>query len=121
VRIRPEDKEKTAFFIGKELWQFTVMSFGLCNAPATFERLMEKVLQQLINKICLIYLNDVIIFSEDFEGMLKRLEQVFFRLKSANLKLNPKKCSFLRKEIKLFRSCDFGKRGLYGQRKNFFC
>jgi len=100
VRIRPEDREKTAFSIGKGLWQFTVMPFGLCNAPATFERLMEKVLQQLINKICLVYLDDVIIFSEDFEGMMKRLEQVFSRLQFAKLKLNPKKCSFLRKEIK---------------------
>jgi len=61
---------------------------------------MEEVLQQSINKICLVYLNDVIIFSENFEGMLKRLTQVFHRLRSANLKLNPKKCSFLRKEIK---------------------
>jgi len=62
MRIRPEDREKIAFSIGKGLWQFTVMLFGLCNAPATFERLMEKVLQQLINKICLVYLDDVIIF-----------------------------------------------------------
>jgi len=91
----PEDREKTAFSIEKG-WQFTVhMLFVFCNAPATFKRLMEKVLQQLINKICLIYLDDVIIFIEDFEGMLKQLEQIFFRLRSANLKLNPKKCSFL--------------------------
>jgi len=76
------------------------MPFGLCNAPATFKRLMEKVLQQLINKICLVYLDDVIIFSKDFEGMMKRLKRVFSRLRSANLKLNPKKCSFLKKEIK---------------------
>jgi len=78
------------------------MPFGPCNVSATFERLMEKLmmLQQLINKICLVYLDDVIIFSEDFEGMLKRLEQVFYRLRSANLKLNPKKCSFLKKKIK---------------------
>jgi len=53
--------------------------------------------QQLINEICLVYLNNVIIFSEDFEGMMKRLEQVFYRLRSANLKLNPKKCSFSEK------------------------
>jgi len=45
VRIRPEDREKTAFSIGRGLWQFTVMPFGLCKAPATFERLMEKVLR----------------------------------------------------------------------------
>lgn len=44
VKLRDEDKEKTAFSIGKGLWQFTVMPFGLCNAPATFERLMEKIL-----------------------------------------------------------------------------
>jgi len=74
------------------------MPFGFCNAPATFKRLMEKVLQ-LINKICLVYLDDVIIF-EDFEGIMKRLEQIFSWLRSANLKLNPKKCSFLKKEIK---------------------
>jgi len=57
VKIRSEDKEKTAFSIGNGLWQFTVMPFGLCNAPATFERLMEKVLQQLLFKICLVYLD----------------------------------------------------------------
>jgi len=52
------------------------MPFDLCNAPATFERLMEKVLQQLIKKICLVYLDDVIIFSKDFEGMMERLVEV---------------------------------------------
>jgi len=87
--------------MSKRLWQFTVKLFGLCKAPAIFERLMEKVLQQLINKICLVYLDDVVIFNEDFEGMMKRLEQIFYRLRSANLKLNPKKCSFLKKEILL--------------------
>jgi len=100
VKIRSEDKEKTAFSIGKGLWQFTVMPFGLCNAPATFERLMEKILNQLLFKICLVYLDDVIIYSDNFEEMLSRLERVFARLRSANLKLNPKKCSFFKKEIK---------------------
>lgn len=70
VKIRPEDKEKTAFPIGKGLWQFTVMPFGLCNAPATFERLMEKVLKKFLTKIYLVYLDDVIIFGKSFEEML---------------------------------------------------
>jgi len=80
VKIHPEDKEKTAFLIGKRLWQFAVMHFGLCNAPVTFEQLMEK-LQQLLYKICSVYLDDVIIFSKDFEDMLERLKQVSYDMK----------------------------------------
>jgi len=58
IKICPEDKEKTAFSVGNGLWQFTVMPFGLCNAPTTFERLMERILQGLVTKICLVYLDD---------------------------------------------------------------
>ena len=65
------------------------MAFGLCNAPATFERLMENVLGDLR---CLIYLDDVIVHASTFERELERLGLVFSRLKAANLKLNPKKC-----------------------------
>ena len=61
VDLDPKDKEKTAFTIGTGLWQFTVMPFGLCNAPATFERLMETVLAGLSWKTCLVYLDDIIV------------------------------------------------------------
>ncbi|GBM59103.1 Transposon Ty3-G Gag-Pol polyprotein, partial [Araneus ventricosus] len=60
VEIQPEDKEKTAFTTGQGLWQFKVMPFGLCNAPATFERLMETVLRGLTSEACLVYLDDII-------------------------------------------------------------
>lgn len=100
VKMHPEDKEKTAFSIRNGLWQFTVMPFGLCNAPATFERLMEKILHKLLFEICLVYLDDIIIFGKSFEEMLKRLKQVFLCLRSSNLKVNPKKCFFFKKEIK---------------------
>ncbi|KMQ85704.1 krab-a domain-containing protein [Lasius niger] len=100
VKIRPENKDKTAFSIGNGLWQFTVMPFGRCNVFATFERLMEKVLQQLLYKICLVYLDDVIIFGKNFEDMLSHLKQIFLQIRSANLKLNPKKCSSFEREIK---------------------
>ncbi|KMQ86489.1 krab-a domain-containing protein [Lasius niger] len=100
VKVRPSDKEKTAFSIGKGLWQFTVMPFGLCNAPATFERLMEKVLHGIISKKCLVYLDDIIIFGKDFIEMFKNLEEVFLRLQKANLKINPKKCLLLQRNVK---------------------
>jgi len=67
---------KTTFSIGSGLWQFVVMPFGLCNAPATFKRLMEEVLHRVLHKICLIYLDDVIIFSKIFKGMLENLREV---------------------------------------------
>jgi len=57
------------------------MPFSLCNAPATFERLMEKVLHGVLHKICLIYLNDVIIYIKIFTGMLENLWEVFLRLR----------------------------------------
>lgn len=100
LKVRPEDKEKTAFSMGTGLWQFTVMPFGLCNAPATFERLMEKVLRGLLSKKCLVYLDDVIIFGKNFYEMLENLKVVFLRLREANLKINPKKCVLFRKNVK---------------------
>jgi len=75
------------------------MPFGFCNAPATFERLMEKVLQDILSKICLVYLDDVIVFNSTFEEMMENLRKVF---RSANLKLNPKKCSLFGTEVKYF-------------------
>lgn len=107
VKIRLEDREKTAFSIGNGLWQFTVMPFGLCNAPATFEWLMEQVLFSLLSKICLVYLDDVIIFGKSFEEMIQRLKTVFLRFRSARLKLNPKKYSFLKKSVKYLSQYNF--------------
>ncbi|CAC5424757.1 Retrovirus-related Pol polyprotein from transposon 297,Retrovirus-related Pol polyprotein from transposon 17.6 [Mytilus coruscus] len=76
------------------------MPMGLCNSASVFERLMETVLSGLTWKICLVYLDDVIIFSKSFEEHMKNLKEVFQRLKAANLKLNPKKCNFLKTEVK---------------------
>jgi hypothetical protein len=73
VDVHPDDKEKTAFSTGQGLWQFTVMSFGLCNAPATFERLMETVLRS--HDSCLVYLDDVIVIGRTFEEHLLKLAE----------------------------------------------
>ena len=100
VKMAKEDRPKTAFSIyGSGVWQFTVMPFGLCNSPATFERLMERVLAGLSWNICLIYLDDIIVYSKTFEGQLGNLDKVLTKLAEANLKLNPKKCHFFKKEV----------------------
>ncbi|GFX60862.1 retrovirus-related Pol polyprotein from transposon 17.6 [Trichonephila clavipes] len=99
VEIYPEDREKTAFTSGQGLWQFKVMPFGLCNAPATFERLMETVLKGLTFEACLIYLDDVIIGGRTFEEHLQNIRKVLSKLSDANLKLNPSKCKFFQKEV----------------------
>ena len=98
VPMKEGDKEKTAFTTGTGLYQFTVMPFGLSNAPANFERLMERVLSGLQWHQCLVYLDDIIIFGSDFDETLGNLKMVFERLQSANLTLKAKKCSFFKRE-----------------------
>ena len=78
------------------------MPFG-CNASATFERLMEKILQNYLLEICLVYLNDVIIFGKTFSKIMENLRKIFFRLREANLKVNPEKFNLLNTEVKYLR------------------
>ncbi|GFS75321.1 retrovirus-related Pol polyprotein from transposon 17.6 [Trichonephila clavipes] len=99
VELHPDDKDKTAFTTGKGLWQFKVMPFGLCNAPATFKRLMETVLGGLSYEAYLVYLDDIIIVGRSFEEHLKNIRHVLQKLKEANLKLSPSKCHLFRREV----------------------
>ena len=93
-------KVKSAFYgVGGGLWQFRVMPFGLSNAPATFERLMERVLGQLQWQICLCYIDDILVYSSTISEHLSRLETVLSRLENANLKLKPKKCHFFQSKV----------------------
>ena len=75
------------------------MPFGLTNVPVTFQRLMERVLAGLQWEICLVYIDDIIIFSKTVEDHLTQLDIVYSRLKSAGLKLKPKKCNLFRKKV----------------------
>ena len=97
--VEPKDRQKTAFATRKGLCQFQVMPFGLCNAPATFERLMETVLAGLQWDICLIYLDDIIVFGKEFEHMIGNLSIIFERLLSAGLKWKPKKCTLFARKV----------------------
>ena len=99
VGMKPEDKEKTAFATTMGLFQFTVMSFGLANAPSTFERLMENVLRGLQWEECLLYMDDIIVPSKTIQQGLERLEHIFQRLRTANLKLKPSKCSLFQTQV----------------------
>ena len=75
------------------------MPFGLCNAPSTFERLMENIMSGLQWETLLVYLYDVIVFGKTIEDELRRLQEVFRRLRHANLKLKPKKCKLFQKSV----------------------
>ena len=100
VELREEDKQKTAFQVGTMgFYEFNRMPFGLCNAPATFQRLMERCMGEMNLRDCLIYLDDVIIFSTTFEEHLERLGAVFARLKEHNLMLKASKCEFMKSRV----------------------
>ena len=101
IRVAEKDIHKTAFRAGTGgLYEFTRMSFGLCNAPATFQRLMTTVLGDENYSSLLIYLDDILVFSQTYEEMLQRLDMVFTRLREHGLRVNPNKCQFFRKEVK---------------------
>lgn len=85
-KVSEQDKPKTALITHKGLYQFNVMPFGLCNAPATFSRMMDIVLSGMKIDRCLCYLDDLIVFGKTFESSLENLKQVFGRLKESNLK-----------------------------------
>ncbi|KAI4904404.1 hypothetical protein NFI96_007328 [Prochilodus magdalenae] len=99
VPLSPDAKPKTAFCTGRGLWQFRVLCFGLCNAPATFERLMEKVLADIPRQECLVYLDDLLVHGSSFEAALMSLQRVLQKISEAGLKLHPDKCCFMRKEL----------------------
>lgn len=88
VEMAAGDKEKTAFSVGTGLYEFNVMPFGLTNAPATFQRLMDVVLQGLPHTVCLVYLDDIIVHGKTFDELLRHLESVFHRLRQAGLQLS---------------------------------
>ena len=101
VELEEEAKPLTAFTVGPlGFWECEHMPFGLTNAPATFQRLMESCLGELHLNCCIIYLDDIIVFSRTPEEHIHRLRAVFEKLKAAGLKLKPSKCDFFKNEIK---------------------
>ena len=99
VPVRPSDREKTAFSCHEGLFEYTVMPFGLSNAPATFQRLMQYVLKGLLMEYCMCYLDDVVIFSKTPWDHMFHLGEVLYRLQRSGLKLKPKKCALAQPSV----------------------
>ena len=94
-----QDSAKTAFSTPNGHFEYKKMPFGLKNAPATFQRLMDNVLMGLQGNICFVYLDDIVIYAESLEEHKQKLIQLFARLREAGLSLQPDKCEFLKKEL----------------------
>lgn len=92
VPLTPRASEISAFVTPDSFLQYTVMPFGLCNAPATFQRLVNKVLRDVPH--CKAYLDDIVIYSDDWNSHMATLRDVFKRLAEASLTLNLSKCEF---------------------------
>jgi len=98
IQMEPESIAKTAFSTKHGHYEYTRMQFGLKNAHATFQRCMKNVLEDLIYKDCLVYVDDIIIFSTSLEEHILSLKKVLKKLRDANLKLQLDKCEFMKKE-----------------------
>ena len=95
IKVAPESQQYMAFMVGNHrFYQFTCMPLRLCNAPATFQHLMQNTLGELNLMYCVIYLDDVIVFGHIEEEHLECLCILFERFQEFNLKLKPSKCSF---------------------------
>ena len=99
VKVSKADCPKTAFCTTEGLFQFQVMSFGLCNAPATFQRLMDLVLAGVQWSECLVYLDDVIMLGRTFEEHLCNIRSVFERFRQSGLRLKLSKCHFFQRQV----------------------
>jgi len=100
VELDEESQVKTAFSTKLGQFCFTRMPFGIAAAPGTFQELMNKVLIGINGVEALVYLDDILVFSKSMEEHMTRLNNVLSRIQTAGLRINPEKCSLLKKEVK---------------------
>jgi len=99
IRVHEFDIPKTAFRTRYGLYEFTVLPFGLCNAPATFMRLMNDIFRDELDRCALIYLDDILIFSPSVEQHLRDIRTILEKLRQHRLYAKLSKCEFLKDEI----------------------
>lgn len=101
IKMKESSKDFTAFTVpGRGLYRFCRLPFGLSNAPATWQRAIDQILGADLQPSVLVYLDDIVIVSQDFETHLKTLETVLDRLLAAGLVVSPDKCRFCRSQLK---------------------
>lgn len=99
VPLSESSKHKAAIITQNGIYEFQTMPFGLSGAPASFQSLMMKVLKGVSWKFALCYVDDIIIFSKNFEEHLEHINEILKRIKSAGLKLSPSKCKFAQEKL----------------------
>ncbi|GBG68941.1 hypothetical protein CBR_g3640 [Chara braunii] len=99
VEAQPEDQHKTAFRTRYGHYEFVVMPFGLTNAPATFQRCMNDLFRDWLDKFVVVYLDDILNFSKSLEEHQNHLCQILTKLRESNFKINPKKCEWAKRQV----------------------
>jgi hypothetical protein len=94
IKLKKEDKEKTAFITPYGVFCYQVMPFGLNNARATYQRMMQNCLESQIGRNIQVYIDDVVITTRKEKSLISDLQETFYNLNRYKLKLNPTKCSF---------------------------
>jgi len=117
IRMRPEDEHKTAFKTHNGHFEFRVMAYGLTGAPATFQGLMNTILQPLLRKGVLVFIDDVLIYSKDMATHLVTLQRVFDILATHQLKVKRTKCKFLQPQL-VYLGHDISGEGIRTDTKN---
>ncbi len=99
IHMNPKHQHLTAFITSSGLYEFTVMPFGLCGSPGTFQRMMNYVLKDHIGKFVLVYMDDIIIYSKSPEEHMKHIRIIFEELRKYSLKIKLKKCEWCMEEL----------------------
>jgi hypothetical protein len=99
IEMDDESKEKTAFIVDNNVYEWNRLAFGLTNAPGTFQRLINFVLRSVLGKTCLVYLDDIIVFSKTKEEHFNNLRKIFKLLDEANLKMKLSKWECLCRSV----------------------
>lgn len=111
IPVHENDRDKTQFITRRGTWRWKLMPFGLSTSPSTCQRLMDLVFAGLTYQSVLTYLDDIITFGRTFDELIQRMDEVFSRLRAANLKLHTKKCHLFRQRVE-FLGCTISEKGI---------